>query len=299
MRITITGASGFVGTHLTRIMLGQGYTVTGVGTSATHPHAGMNNFSWISADTTLPGPWQTAVTEADVIINLTGKNIFGYWTDRYKTQIYDSRILTTRNIVAALPEDNCTVLLNTSAIGYYGNGGENALVENRKPGNDFLASVCIDWEKEALKATQTGCRVVLMRFGVVLGRHGGALEKMIPAFKLFAGGPLGKGTHWFPWIHMEDLTVAIMFIIKNQNLSGPFNFCAPETIRQKTFAKELGSALNRPSIMPAPAFMMKLALGEMSKAIMSSQKAIPSALIQEGFQFHFPRLSAALRDILK
>ena len=299
MKITITGASGFVGTHLTRIMLEQDHTVTGVGTSTTHPHAGTNNFNWFSADTTQPGPWQTAVTEADVVINLTGKNIFGYWTDRYKSQIYDSRILTTKNIVAALPEENSTVLLNTSAIGYYGNGGENALTENQNAGDDFLASVCIDWEKEALKATETGCRVVLMRFGVVLGRHGGALEKMIPAFKFFAGGPLGKGTHWFPWIHMEDLTAAILFLIKHQDLSGPFNFCAPETVRQKTFAKELGRALKRPSFMTAPAFMMKLALGEMSDAIMSSQKAIPSALLQGGFQFNFPQLNAALINILK
>jgi len=299
MRITITGASGFVGSHLTRIMLEQGHSVTGVGTSAIHPQMETNNFNWISADTTRPGPWQVAVKETDVIINLTGKNIFGYWTDRYKSQLYDSRILTTKNIAAAIPEDTSTVLLNTSAIGYYGNGGENALTENQNPGNDFLASVCIDWEKEALKATQKGCRVILMRFGVVLGRHGGALEKMIPAFKLFAGGPLGKGTHWFPWIHMEDLTAAIMFLITHRDLSGPFNFCAPETVRQKTFAKELGRALKRPSIMPAPAFMMKLALGEMSHALLSSQKAIPQALLQEGFQFNFPSLRAALRDILK
>lgn len=299
MKITITGASGFVGTHLTRIMLGQAHTVTGVGTSTTHPQAGTKNFNWISADTTRPGPWQTSVTEADVIINLTGKNIFGYWTESYKSQIYDSRILTTRHIVAAIPENNNTVLLNTSAIGYYGDGGENSLTESQEPGNDFLASVCIDWEKEALKATQKGCRVILMRFGVVLGRHGGALEKMIPAFKLFAGGPLGNGTQWFPWIHMEDLLGAIIFLMKNQDLSGPFNLCAPETVRQKTFAKELGSALKRPSIMPAPAFMMRLVLGEMSKAIMSSQKAIPSALLKKGFQFKFPRISAALKDILK
>ena len=190
-------------------------------------------------------------------------------------------------------------MLNTSAIGYYGNCGDVPLTEDKGPGNDFLASVCINWEKEALKANRKGCRVVLIRFGVVLGRHGGALEKMIPAFKLFAGGPLGNGTHWFPWIHMEDLVGAIIFLIKRQDLSGPFNICAPETIRQRIFAKELGRALKRPSIMPAPAFMMKLALGEMSNAIMSSQKAIPNALVQGGFQFNFPRLRAALRDILK
>ncbi|SMC37551.1 hypothetical protein SAMN02746065_101206 [Desulfocicer vacuolatum DSM 3385] len=299
MKITITGASGFVGTHLTRIMIEQGHTVTGVGTSATHPREGTKNFNWISADTTRPGPWQKNISQAEVIINLTGKNIFGYWTKRYKSQIYDSRILTTKHIVDSIPESSQPLLMNTSAIGYYGDGGEDTLAENREPGDDFLASVCIDWEKEALRATEKGCRVVLMRFGVVLGKEGGALAQMIPAFKLFAGGPLGSGRHWFPWIHVADLLQAIIFLMQNKEFSGPFNFCAPETVRQKTFAKELGNALKRPSIMPAPAFMMKLALGEMSKAIMGSQKAVPKALLKEKFQFQFPRLAIALQEILK
>ena len=299
MKITITGASGFVGTHLTHTLLEQGHTVTGIGRSKKNPHAAVDGFNWISADTTRTGAWQQSISEADVIINLTGKNIFGYWTKACKSQIYHSRILTTKHVVASLPKNSRTVLLNTSAIGYYGDCGETLLTENRGPGDDFLASVCRDWEKEALKAREAGCRVVLMRFGVVLGRHGGALDKMVPAFNLFAGGSLGKGTHWFPWIHMEDLAAAILFLMETSSLSGPFNFCAPETVRQKTFARELGKVLKRPTIMPAPGFMMHLLLGEMGRALMSSQRAIPDALTRAGFQFDFPKLSMALMDILK
>ncbi|GAB6143771.1 TIGR01777 family oxidoreductase [Desulfocicer niacini] len=298
MNIIITGASGFVGTRLTETLLAGGHTMTGIGTSRTHPRITTDKLKWIPADTTRPGPWQDAVPDADVIINLTGKNIFGYWTKRYKLQIYHSRILTTKHIVDALPKNNHSLLLNTSAIGYYGDGGEALLTEDRGPGNDFLASVCIDWEKESIKAEATGCRVVRMRFGVVLGKNGGALVKMLPAFKYFAGGPLGRGLHWFPWIHMDDLVGAILFLMDTPNLSGPFNFCAPEAVRQKTFAKTLGNVLNRPSIMPAPAFMMKLLLGEMSHALMSSQKGVPQALTQAGFQFKFPCLKPALQEIL-
>ncbi len=298
MKITITGASGFVGTHLTDTLLALGHRITGIGTSRTHHRITTDTFNWISADTTRPGPWQDAVPHADVIINLTGKNIFGYWTKRYKSQIYDSRILTTRHIVEALPKNNHTLLLNTSAIGYYGDGGETLLTEDRGPGHDFLASVCVDWEKEAVKAELKGCRVILMRFGVVLGKNGGALDKMLPAFKCFAGGPLGRGLHWFPWIHTDDLVAAILFLMDTPDLSGPFNFCAPEAVRQKQLAKTLGRLLNRPSIMPAPKFMMKLLLGEMSHAILSSQRGVPQALIQKGFQFKFPYLNPALKDIL-
>ena len=298
MKIIITGASGFVGSRLTDTLLAQGHSITGIGRSKSHPWTSFDNFNWICADTTRSGPWQKAIPEADVIINLTGKNIFGYWTRRCKAQIYDSRILTTRYIVDALPKNNQILLLNTSAIGYYGDRGEAQLTEDRGPGNDFLALVCMDWEKEAIKAEATGSRVIRMRFGVVLGKNGGALDKMLPAFKLFAGGPIGTGRQWFPWIHIDDLVAAILFLMNTPDLSGPFNFCAPEPVRQKDFAKTLGRLLNRPSIMPAPKFMMNLLLGEMSHALMSSQKSVPQALSRAGLEFKFPGLAAALKDNL-
>ncbi|MBF0260057.1 MAG: TIGR01777 family protein [Desulfamplus sp.] len=331
MNIMVTGASGFVGTHLCATLLKKKHHVTGVGTSKKHILQDSDRFEWISADTTLEGEWQDKVRTSDVIINLTGKNIFGYWTQKYKEQIYRSRVLTTENIVAAMPKINDTaiesgksdpslsdgmmssmsgvagslksgyrkpVLLNTSAIGYYGDRGEDKLTETDRSGNDFLAKVCMDWENEAFKAEEKGARVVVMRFGVVLGRDGGALKKMVPAFKFFAGGPLGKGIHWFPWIHIDDLLNAVLMLIENKNISGAVNFVSPGAIRHREFASELGHALNRPSLMPAPAFMIKTVMGELGEAFLSSQKAIPDVLNKSGFSFKFPDLRSALEDIL-
>lgn len=307
MNILMTGASGFVGTALCKALIERGDHVTGVGTSIRPPMEQgdffKNNsefkqrFTWLSADTTQQGRWQDSVKEADVIINLTGKNIFGYWTENYKEGIYSSRIMTTRRIVEALPEKSGVTLLNTSAIGYYGDRGEVLLTEADDPGDDFLANVCVDWEGEAQKASEKGARVVFMRFGVVLGK-GGALKKMIPAFKFFAGGPLGKGVHWFPWIHIDDLIRAVFRLVDDEGIDGPVNFVAPECIRHKTFASALGRALHRPAFMPAPAFMVKSFMGELGRAFLSSQKATPAVLEDIGFQFRFPGIDAALQDVV-
>lgn len=299
MTIVITGASGFVGTALAQNLIDAGYSVTGIGTSKRHPRIPEGQLNWICADTTRPGPWQEAVSSAEVIINLTGRTIFSYWTKAYKQEIYNSRILTTRHIVDALEKDSTIRLLNASAVGFYGDTGETETDETFPGGSDFLATVCTDWEKEADRASEKGARVALMRFGVVLDSDGGALEKMVPAFKLFAGGPMGKGTHWFPWIHLEDLIRAVRFLMDHQNLTGPFNLCAPGSVRQKTFARALGRALGRPSFMPAPAFMLKLIMGEMSHALMSSQRAVPNALTRDGYHFKYPEIDAALASILR
>ncbi|SLM27638.1 NAD-dependent epimerase/dehydratase [Desulfamplus magnetovallimortis] len=308
MNILITGASGFVGTALCRFLLNKGEEVTGVGRSNQHllnsgtffnDHPALKDkFRWVSADTEHSGDWQEHVARADVIVNLTGKNIFGYWTENYKKQIYTSRVKTTENIVAALPDKSSATLLNTSAIGYYGDRGDVSLTEKDEPGNDFLAKVCVDWEKSALKGAEKGARVVLMRFGVVLGKNGGALGKMLPAFKFFAGGPLGKGLHWFPWIHMDDLLCAILFCIETQKIEGAVNFVSPDPLRHKEFASALGHALNRPSLMPAPAFMIKAIMGEMGHAFLSSQRATPSVLSDNGFKFRFSDIDMALTDLV-
>ncbi len=308
MNIVITGASGFVGTTLCQVLLERGDRVTGIGTSSQPKVATaryfqdnlelQERFLWIQADTTKPGAWQQAVKEADVIVNLTGKNIFGYWTEKYKHEIYTSRIMTTRNIIEALPEDGQVVLLNTSAIGYYGDRGDDPLTEVDNPGGDFLARVCVDWEHEAQKATEKGGRVILMRFGVVLGKGGGALGKMLPAFKFLAGGPLGKGLHWFPWIHMDDLIRAILMLIENKEIEGPVNLVSPQLVRHKTFAAALGRALHRPAFMPAPAFMVKAFMGEMGRAFLSSQKAAPAVLASLGFSYRFEDIDSALQNLV-
>ncbi|MCK5350581.1 MAG: TIGR01777 family oxidoreductase, partial [Desulfobacula sp.] len=253
-KMLITGASGFIGKKLARLFLSKGYLVTGLGTSMTHPFsAQFQEFDWISADTTVEGKWQERVAGSDIIINLAGRNIFRYWTKKYKQAIYDSRILTTRHIVNAMEKGKPQKLLTTSAVGIYGDCKDDLLTEKRLPGKNFLANVCADWEKEGLKAKEKGVSVAVMRFGVVLG-DGGALSLMTPAFKYFAGGPLGGGQHWFPWIHVRDLEKAIEFIVENKESDGVFNFTGPTPVRQKQFARALGRVLRRPAFMPAPSF---------------------------------------------
>jgi uncharacterized protein (TIGR01777 family) len=298
MKVLITGGSGFVGIHLSKYYLEKGDQVIAVGASAGHPLGGKDNFEYISADTTEEGAWQDRVKEVDAVINLTGRNIFKYWTRSYKDQIYQSRILTTRRLVEALDEGRPVVLFNTSAIGYYGDRGDTVLKEDAGAGNDFLASVCVDWENEALKAKEKGTRVIIMRFGVILGKGGGALAKMIPAFKFFAGGPMASGEQWFPWLHVEDLMAAIQFIYENHTMEGPFNFCSPKAVTNREFAKALGRVLKRPAFLPVPAFAIKLFMGEMGGALLSSQKGVPERLKSAGFRFQYADVAKALADII-
>jgi uncharacterized protein (TIGR01777 family) len=298
MKILITGGTGFVGTHLSRAYLDEGWQVEATGTSSTHPLSGTDNFTFIKADTTEKGAWQDAAKEADAIVNLAGRNIFSLWTDNYKKQIYGSRILTTRNLVEALDGSREVTFLSASAVGYYGSRGDEQLKESAQPGEDFLAKLSGDWEAEALKARDKGARVALMRFGIVLGQGGGALAKMIPAFKFFVGGPLGSGRHWFPWIHIADLEAATRFLLQTPDAEGAFNFCAPEAVRYKTFTTILGQQLGRPSFMKTPAFVLKMLAGEMGAAMLSSQRAVPARLQEAGFSFQYPELSAALEEIV-
>ena len=297
MKITITGASGFVGTALSRLLLDAGHTVVGLGTSTTHPLQPMARFTWISADTTQTGDWQTAVHDADGVINLAGRTIFKRWTRSYKSKIINSRLHTTENIVAAMADTGQT-LLSTSAIGYYGSRGNTALSEDSHPGSDFLARLAVDWEQTALEAEKQGVRVAIMRFGVVLGSGGGALAQMVPAYRMFAGGPLGKGQQWFSWIHMADLLAGIQFLLDLETARGPYNFCAPGAVRQKDFAKALGSALGRPAMVPAPSLAMRLIMGEMASVLLASQKVKPDRLIADGFTFRFADVENALADLV-
>lgn len=299
MKIFITGGSGFVGTHLIHDFIDRGHRVIAVGTSSAHRNSPNENFRYISADTTVKGPWQDALEDVDAIINLAGRNIFKLWSDAYKNEIYNSRILTTRNLVEAVPHRKGIILCSASGAGYYGNRADEALKEDASSGSDFLAKVCIDWEKEAFQAEKKGVRVAAMRFGVILDKNGGALAKMIPAFKSFAGGPLGSGLQWFPWIHMDDLISAINFILENDEIKGPVNFCAPNPIRNRDFGKALGKVLKRPSFIKVPSFMIRLVMGEMGTLLLNSQKMIPHEFLSHGFKFQHPDIDHALGDIFK
>ncbi|WDP89142.1 MAG: TIGR01777 family protein [Desulfobacter sp.] len=295
-KIMITGASGFVGRYLALALLEQGHHVTGLGTSSRHPfEQKYDEFKWVCADTSLPGPWQEGVAGADIIINLAGRSIFHPWTKAYKQAIYDSRVLTTRNLVSAMGEEWSGLLLSASAAGFYGDRGDTLVSETEPCGEDFLARVCRDWEAAAARAEKKGAKVALMRFGVVLGR-GGALNVMGKAFKFFVGGPLGSGRQWFPWIHIEDLGRAVAFLMA-EGAGGTFNFTGPQPLRQKEFARALGRAMNRPAFMPAPSFMVKLVMGELGASLLQSQKVLPTALESAGFSFRYHAAEKALGRI--
>ena len=299
MKVFITGGIGFVGKHVTRFLLDNGHRVIATGLRPTQDIIHHDRFEYISADTTQPGTWQEELANADAVINLAGKTIFKRWSKSYKQEIYDSRILTTRNLVEALPQKEGVIFLSTSAVGYYGDGGDEILSEDAANGGDFLAHVSIGWEEAAMTAEAKGARVVILRFGIVLGNDGGALAKMIPAFKSFAGGPLGSGKQWFPWIHMDDLLAALAFVMENKEIEGPVNFCAPHPVRNRDLAKALGKVLGRPSVMPAPALMIRMVMGEMATALLASQRAVPDMLLSHGFNFEYPEIQPALKNLIR
>lgn len=297
MRVFISGGTGFVGQNLSQYLLSQGHKVVATGRRATQSKIDHPFFQYISGDTTQPGSWQRSVNGADWIINLAGKSIFGRWNSAYKEDLQTSRLLTTRNIVEAISAQNPPLFFSASAVGYYGGQGDSRITEDTAPADDFLGRLAVEWEAAALAAKDKGCRVVLMRFGVVLGKEGGAYKQMVTPFKWFAGGTMGNGKQWFPWIHMADLIQAFCFIADRDDLDGPFNFCAPRPIRNKELAKTLGRTLGRPAWLPAPAMMLKLAMGEFAETLLASQRVIPERLLDAGFQFQYGDILTALEEL--
>lgn len=296
MKILITGGFGFISTQLSIRFMEKGHAVTVLG-RAPNAHTPLK-LKYVSADTAVKGSWQEEVARHDVVINLAGASIFRRWNNKTKQLIYDSRILTTRNVAEAMPGEKGTLLVSASGVGYYGFRGDEALTEEESPGDDFLARVCIDWEDEARKAADRGVRVVMTRFGIVLGKTGGALGRMIPAFKRYVGGPLGKGNQWFPWIHMEDLLDAFTFVLDNENVNGPVNFCSQNPVRNGDLAKALGKVMSRPSFLRTPAFVLRLVLGEFGSMLLEGQRAIPAKLLNQGFSFRYPEIAGALKELV-
>lgn len=298
MKVLIIGGTGFVGGHAVSRFLALGHRVTVVGSRSESRLPTPRRFQYIQADTTLPGAWQQAVPQADLIVNLAGRTIFHRWTAGYRQILRDSRIQTTRLIVDALPTPSQAVLVNTSAVGYYGDGGDKVLTEISAGGDDFLAGLARDWEAAAQTAAVKSARVVIPRFGVVLGADGGALASMLPAFRMGMGGRLGSGRQWFPWIHIEDLVAALVFLADHGELSGPFNLCSPHPVPNGDFVRTLGRVLGRPALMPAPALALKLTLGEMAGVLLAGQRAAPAKLLAAGFEFRYPLLEEALVALL-
>jgi len=300
MKILITGGTGFVGTQLTSRLTQDGNEVTILTRSLKRSGEPPRGISYLQGDPTQKGPWQEAIKNHDAVINLAGASIFERWTEEHKRAIRESRINTTRNIVEGITSDRGKqmTLFSTSAVGYYGFHGDEEITEESSPGTDWLAKVAVEWEGEALKARDKGARVVITRFGIVLGEKGGALGQMIPLFKKFIGGPIGSGKQWFSWVHIKDLAEAFAFLMKHPEISGPVNVCAPNPVRNKDLAKTLGKALHRPSFMPAPGFMIKLVLGEFGSVILEGQRVIPRRLLENGFVFQYPDIEKALHRIV-
>lgn len=253
-------------------------------------------------DTETAAGWGELVNGQTVIVNLAGENIGegGRWTDERKQRIISSRVTAGEAVMAAVvqAEEKPQAVIQASAVGYYGNRGDEMLPETAAPGDDFLASVCIAWEN-AIQGVGSMTRLAIMRIGVVLTTQGGALPKMLIPFKLFAGGPYGNGEQWFPWIHIDDVIGAIEFLITAEDATGPFNLAAPNIMKNKQFAKTLGSVMGRPAFVPTPAAALKVALGEMSVLLLDGQRAQADKLQQAGYTFKFPDAEAALQDILK
>jgi hypothetical protein len=298
VNILITGGLGFIGTQLSVRLLERGHQVTVVDHSPEPRPYTPREATYVSADTTVPGAWQQQIARQHAVINLAGASIFRRWNTKTKKFIHDSRILTTGKVVQALAGERGALLCSTSAVGYYGFRGDEELTEADTPGDDFLARVCVDWEREANTAIERGARVVITRFGIVLGKTGGALVQMIPAFRRFAGGPLGSGKQWFSWIHMEDLVNAFLFTLDNPEINGPVNFCSPNPVRNEDLARALGKALSRPSFFRTPAFLLRLFLGEFGSMVLKGQRVIPAKLIKAGFAFQYPELEGALHEVV-
>lgn len=296
--VLISGASGLVGAHLARALADRGDRPQGYSRNPSRLSAPIEQgFAW---EPERGAPPAASFAQADAVVHLAGETVQGRWTAAKKARIKDSRVVGTRNLVAGLAsaERRPKVLICASAIGYYGDRGEQALTELDPPGDDFLAEVCQGWEREAQAAEELGVRVVRLRLGLVLAREGGALKEMLLPAKLGAGGPLGGGKQWWSWIHQRDLCRMILWAIDHEEVSGPLNATAPNPVRQREFADQLGALLGRPSFLPAPRFALQLVLGEFSTELLSSKRVLPAAAQAAGFRFDFPDLRAALRDLL-
>ncbi len=301
MNVVLAGGTGFIGGALAQALAARGDRVVLL---TRDPDAARANLgataSAVGWDGKSSGEWAKALDGADAVVNLSG-GAMGRWTPANKLALLKSRIDSTRALVAALSSAarKPKVLVNASAVGFYGDVPDGEVTESSAQGRDFLASVCGQWEREALAAEPLGVRVVLARVGVVLGEGGGALSMMAPPFKLFVGGPLGSGRQGFPWIHRDDAVGAILFALDSDKLSGPVNLTGPVAEDNEGFCAALGRALGRPSWIRVPAFAVRLAVGEMADMLLGGQTAVPRKLLDAGYKFKYADADAALAAVYK
>jgi uncharacterized protein (TIGR01777 family) len=292
----MTGATGLIGGHLARALIDRGDQVVALVRRGRSDIAGAEDVPWDPASGPVPAG---ALDGVDAVVNLAGAPLAGKrWTAERKRVIRESRTLTTRHVVDALAADGAPrVLVNASAVGFYGNA-EEPVDEAAPPGSDFLADTCIAWEREAVRARDHGVRVALIRTGLVLAREGGILPTVARPVRLFAGGPLGSGRQWMPWIHIDDEVGLLLMLLDRADAEGPFNGSAPDPVQQRDFVRALARVLHRPAVMPAPAVAIRLALGEQAVLALEGQRAVPAAALAAGYRFTHTDLEAALRDLL-
>ncbi len=297
MRVTVTGASGFIGRRLLPRLEAAGHNLHLVGRAPKAGRPAGAQFSAWDPETGLPPP---LAVDCDAIIHLAGEPVDQRWTPEAKRRMRDSRVRGTTNLVDAIraSDRKPSVLISSSAVGFYGDRGDQILTEDASPGDTFLAKVSLEWEAAARAAEAMGIRVVLLRTGIVLGPNGGALAKMTPPFKAGVGGRLGSGKQWMPWIHLDDLVGLICFALDNPKIAGPLNGSAPNPVTNADFSDALGRALHRPAILPVPEFAIRLLYGEMAEILFHSQRVVPQKAVQSGYEFLHPEVLAALKSVL-
>lgn len=296
MNVLIAGGSGLVGRAIAGTLRNNGHSVTILTRRPVFP--GFPSIQW---DAKSPGPWEDSIGQFDAVINLAGESLgAGRWTAQQKEKILSSRIDATNALVKAIGKSDRKprVLLNASAIGYYGHVDEDEITETRPPGRDFLADVCVRWEDAAKQVMPYRTRLVVLRQGFVIGKDADAFRRMQLPFRLFVGGPYGSGKQWFSWAHITDVAAAYAFALEHPEISGPVNVASPNPVPVRELAKALGKILRRPSFMPAPSFALRIVLGEMSDLLLKGQRVIPKRLLEAGFSFRFSNLPEALRDVV-
>jgi len=306
MKIAITGATGFVGSYLVKRLQAEGYSILILTRNVDHasrvfPKSAFPNLEFVVYNSLESGDWQKVISGCDGVVNLAGAPIGeGRWTGERKQEIIDSRKIGTQKLVEAIAgaEKKPSVLVNASAVGFYGTSETATFTENSPPGDDFLSQVCVAWETEAHHVKDLGVRLVILRFGVVLGM-GGAIAKMLPIFKLFAGGTIGTGKQWFSWVEVDDLVNLIVAALQRKEMEGVYNATAPNPIRMAEFCHALGDVLHRPSWLPVPAFALELLMGDAAMVVLEGQKVLPKRTLESGFAYKYPNLKPALESFLR
>ncbi len=302
MHVLVPGGTGLIGRALARHLIGQGHRVTVLTRRPERRPQGLPQEAALARWSLDPADLARYLEAADAVVNLVGANIAqGRWTTRRKAELYHSRVDAGRALSQAWEQarKRPSVLLQMSAVGYYGSRGDQILTEEAPPGSDFLARLCVDWEASTRPVEDLGARRVVMRTGIVLSTEGGALPRLLLPIRLGVGGPLGDGKAYMPWIHVHDVVEAMRFFLEREATRGVYNLCAPHPVTNEEFVRTLGRLLHRPTWFRVPAWALRLALGKMAEALLASLRAVPQRLLEAGYTFAFPHLEPALRDLLQ